>query len=399
MAPSPEYNADRLITLGPGCAPIPERLLLAHARGQVLFITGAGTSQAAALPDFRQLVLDVYRALDRATHQVLERVPRGASNQFEVDWAGLTPQQCAEVQRFIQNDYDVVLGLLERRIDHPGDLGTSVRRTVDRILREGATAPAPIHRSLMRLADRGGSTTIITTNFDLLLEATRRGPRARVQSYALGAIPRPSRRPDFAGVFHIHGALDPNPDRLSDFIISDHDFGEFYLRRRAIPDFIYDAARLFHIVLVGYSANDPPMRYLLNAVAADGSRFEDLKERFTFVGGAHPPEARIMEDWKGRGITPIPYADDDHHAALGRTLARWADFSAINGQRRWVDAEVRRIVGSDRADADESDRDVFDHLLRRSDATERARLAALASGAGASIDWLQAMDAIARERT
>ena len=39
--------------------------------------------------------------------------------------------------------------------------------------------------------------------------------------------------------------------------------------RRVVPDLIYDAARLFNLVLVGYSANDPPMRYLLNAVAAD----------------------------------------------------------------------------------------------------------------------------------
>ena len=42
-----------------------------------------------------------------------------------------------------------------------------------------------------------------------------------------------------------------------------------YYRYGYVPDFIYDAARLFHLVLVGYSANDPPMRYLLNAVAAD----------------------------------------------------------------------------------------------------------------------------------
>ena len=78
--------------------------------------------------------------------------------------------------------------------------------------------------------------------------------------------------------------------------LSDNDFGEFYLRRRVVPDFIYDAARLFHLVLVGYSANDPPMRYLLNAVAADGSRFSDLKERFTFVGAGDPPDAVELED-------------------------------------------------------------------------------------------------------
>jgi hypothetical protein len=73
-------------------------------------------------------------------------------------------------------------------------------------------------------------------------------------------MPRPTRQTEFAGVLHIHGALDSNPLRFSELVLSDQDFGEFYLRRRVVPDFIYDAARLFHLVLVGYSANDPPMR-------------------------------------------------------------------------------------------------------------------------------------------
>ena len=35
---------DRFINLGPGLVPVPECLLLAHARGEVLFNTGAGSS-------------------------------------------------------------------------------------------------------------------------------------------------------------------------------------------------------------------------------------------------------------------------------------------------------------------------------------------------------------------
>ena len=246
----------------------------------------------------------------------------------------------------------------------------------------------------MRLADRGGATTIVTTNFDLLLEAAT---RPRVKTYALDAIPRPTHRLEFSGVFHIHGALDPDPARLADFIVSDQDFGEFYLRRRAIPDFIYDAARLFHIVLVGYSANDPPMRYLLNAVAADGSRFDDLKERFTFIGGPHPPESVTIEDWKGRGITPICYDRADGHAALGRSLERWADLSAVNGKRSIVDAEIRRIVRTLRQESPDRDRDLFDHLFRRSDSNERQRLATLSSNSGADLGWLDAITVIAKE--
>jgi hypothetical protein len=62
---------DRVISLGPDLVAIPERLLLAHARGEVLFICGAGVSRPAGLPDFRQLVLDVYLTLDAGVYGVL----------------------------------------------------------------------------------------------------------------------------------------------------------------------------------------------------------------------------------------------------------------------------------------------------------------------------------------
>jgi hypothetical protein len=108
---------DRVIFLGPNLAPIPERLLLAHARGHVLFICGAGVSRPAGLPDFRQLVLEVYQILDTGVHAVLAGIPRGAHNQWQPNCNGLTERQSAEVRRFVAGDYDVVLGMLERRLD------------------------------------------------------------------------------------------------------------------------------------------------------------------------------------------------------------------------------------------------------------------------------------------
>jgi hypothetical protein len=245
----------------------------------------------------------------------------------------------------------------------------------------------------MRLSDRGGATTIITTNFDLLLEkASFRSP----PTYSLGGMPRPGRTSNFIGALHIHGAIDENPTKLTDFIITDQDFGEFYLRRRTVPDFIYEAARLFHLVMIGYSANDPPMRYLLNAVAADGNRFEDLKERFAFVGHQAPDPVSI-EDWKGRGITPISYHSRNEHNVLHDTLERWASLSAINGKPVVVDREIRRIVKTMRMRATDSDRDLFDHLIRRSDVNERVRLSRLASKEKADVGWLSAITEIATE--
>ena len=416
----PDY-VGRRIALAPDLPAIPERLLLAHARGEVLFVCGAGVSKPAGLPDFRQLVLDVYRSLDPGVSEILTSASVNSDCPSKPDCSALTDHQTAEVKRFLNSEYDVVLGMLERRLDSHTRGDSKVRNRVVEILRSscgkpGPAAsgtdghredsdssntsrigrPAPIHRALIRLADRGGATTIMTTNFDLLLESAARSLRESAQTYALGSIPRPGRRKEFAGVLHIHGALTRNPSRYSDLVLTDQDFGEFYLRRRVVPDLIYDAARLFHLVLVGYSANDPPMRYLLNAIAADEVRFDDLRERYIFTNSDNTV---ALADWRARGIVPIPYsASDEDHSILCRTLQRWADLSAINGKQRLVDREIRRIVKSGRAGASDFDQRLFDHLFRRASPDERVELARVASTAGAKPAWLDSILAVNAEK-
>jgi hypothetical protein len=71
---------------------------------------------------------------------------------------------------------------------------------------------------------------------------------------------------------------------------------------------------------------------------------------------------------------------------------------AVNGKKAMVDSELRRIVKLKRADAAEPDRDLFDHLFRRSNASERARLASLVSDAKANIDWLNAIMKIGAQK-
>ena len=167
----------REISLGAGLPKIPEKLLLAHARREVLFVCGAGISEPSNLPLFRDLVLDVYRELDPPVRQAMEAIPPQACNQWEPARGNLTDSQMAEVRRFVAGEYDVVLGMLERRLDGLGVAGggvSEVRRVVREILVEGrkpptgkprlAPKPAPIHRAIMRLADRGlGSASLFLT--------------------------------------------------------------------------------------------------------------------------------------------------------------------------------------------------------------------------------------------
>ena len=412
MIQKPDISG-RDILLGKDLARIPERLLLAHAQGEVLFIAGAGVSRDAELPDFRDLVVKVYEKLDPAVHSVIlkKRVLLRTYNSqnrelYSViscngqDAPSLTAGQEAEVERFQRGEYDVVLGMLERRLEDKENDRSRVREEIGKILRPDGLKPAPIHRNLMRLADRGVAVTIITTNFDLLFEDAARKMRSPVQTYALGGIPRPrpTSNPEFNGVLHIHGALDRNLEKTSDLIISDRDFGEFYLRRRVVPDLIYDAVRLYHLVLVGYSANDSPMRYLLNAVAADAERFSDLKERFIFVGMSEDDPVEL-EDWRARGITPIRYdVQDNDHSQLQSTLAQWVKFSKIN-ENRHVDSELKKIVKVKRIEARDEDRDLFDHFIRRSDTNERERLSKLVSKHRADMGWLNAIVDVSLEES
>lgn len=395
--------------LDEGCASLPERLLLHHAEGKVLFLAGAGVSMSkpAGLPSFTDLVLKVYKRLGDPVLPFLEALagkkvvlPKGLP---------LTPDQKAEVKSFEKGQLDVVLGMLERRIDGQQTEESRMRQAVVHALQpDPPPKHAGIHRDLMRLSDRGGPTAILTTNFDLLLEAAAQAVKNSVESLALGAIPRPSLRPSFSGVLHLHGALSPGRSGIPDLILTNRDFGEFYLRRRIVPDLLYDAARIYHLVLVGYTANDPPVRYLLDAISADDARFPDLKERFIFVPfkGKEPDETELA-DWKARGLTPIPYSRADTHQQLASMLEAWADLfektpSLADGQEtvteRRIGETLEGVTQTRLSEASDEDRGLFDHLIRREVHTRRAELASQLGSLRTDYGWLDRILEVIRGR-
>ena len=87
----------------------------------------------------------------------------------------------------------------------------------------------------------------------------------------------------------------------------------------------------------------------------------------------------------------------DDHRVLEDTLTRWAKLSAINGNRRYIDAELKRIVKENRSSSTDSDTDLFDHLIRRADSNERTRLSALVSKRKADLGWLDAIMAASQQ--
>ena len=71
-------------------------------------------------------------------------------------------------------------------------------------------------------------------------------------------------------------------------------------------------------------ADDPPMRYLLEALEADRERFPDLKKVFAFAPCAPGDEEHVRAVWRAKAVEPMLYAvNGDDHYALYDSLLEW----------------------------------------------------------------------------
>lgn len=288
----------RFIADGPQ---IPDELLTARDAGQVLFFCGAGVSQAEAhLPNFAQLAGKVLSSLGSALDSPARRLFE-ASQDFE-ERTGLRGVFAT----------DRIFSLLEQEF-YPEQVREAVATAL--IPPEGHGLDA--HRIMLDLArDPAGVVRLITTNFDRLFEDCD----PRVGSFNPPHLPDPRRPKDFRGIIHIHGRVDAKYERACDdeFVLSSADFGRAYLADGWATRYIQALLQRFKIVFVGYSADDPPVQYLLEALNRSD---EPPNSLYAFhVGSADQAAAQ----WKHKGVRPILYNGAKGYVALWDTLRAWA---------------------------------------------------------------------------
>ncbi|MBE0581885.1 SIR2 family protein [Devosia sp.] len=384
------------IFLKPGLPALPADLMLARDHGEVLFIVGAGVSypDPSSLPDFGGLVAQIYAEVDPTMSEPIDRIRAGGEQWADIETI-LTDLQRTELKFFQQNEFDVVLGMLERRIDDDPTKDGRMRAAAEKVLSK-ARAHNALHSALVTLGQRFGEALLVTTNFDRLLEAAAKAARIPFSASALGQMPNPSRASEFSGIMHIHGMLPHHRQPGSQLILTDRDFGDHYLRRHTVTSFLYDAARIFSLVLVGYSANDSPVRYLLNAIASDERHFVDLKPRYAFVG-CDPNDTRTPAEWTARGIIPIAYNRADGHRALGEVLTEWSRVIPSDQNKKPNRARLKEISKlSPGAPEAEVAKSLLWYLVRRSNPSERIELIETLSKFGADPLWLTFVNGVIR---
>ena len=158
-------------------------------------------------------------------------------------------------------------------------------------------------------------------------------PRAEPRNISVAgqALPPPGSE-SFSGIIHLHGRLsDPRLQlEATPLVLTSAAYGDAYMRSGWASRFLFDLARCKTLVLVGYSANDAPVRYFLNVLDADRDRFPDLQPVYAF----HPYDRDSSEadlPWGTLAVRPLPYrkiAADNRasaHSALWRSLEALAN--------------------------------------------------------------------------
>lgn len=300
----------QFITNGPD---IPDALLQAHEDGRVVFFCGAGISYPARLPGFAGLVDTLYSTL------------------------GITPNAVQRAAIKAQQ-FDTAISLLEADIVGGRE---RVRRTLATILTPDLTAKnaMEIHEALLTLSKHGdGHTRLITTNFDRLFEEVITAKSLSIERFQAPLLPVPKNRWD--GLVYLHGLLTtaPKSSELDRLVVSSGDFGLAYLTERWASRFVSELFRNYSVCFIGYSINDPVLRYMMDALAADRLLGEDPPEMFAFGSYPKGKEEKCANDWRAKNVTPILYREHNRHAYLRLTLQAWAEIcrDGIDGKEAIV---------------------------------------------------------------
>ncbi len=280
---------------------IPDALLRARDEDRVVFFCGAGVSQArAGLTDFFGLAQSVIQRLGATKDCYAFKVLEKAKEIGEaLDVTGLISA-------------DRVFSLLER------DFTTSdIQAAVAKSLLPAADVDRSAHEILLRLArTRSGKTQLVTTNFDRLFEPVG----AKIPLFQPPRLPKPSRRDDLDGIVYLHGCVDVEYARAegNGLVLSSADFGHAYLSEGWATEFFREIVQRYVVVFIGYSADDPPVHYLLEGLRRDRTPLHGL---YAFQSDG---SAELTARWNHKGVDAITYSHADNHHALWEALGHWA---------------------------------------------------------------------------
>ena len=308
---------------------IPDELLWERDEGKVVFFCGAGVSRAyAGLPDFFGLANKVAEYLkadkDSAAYQLIHQRDGNEKNNV--------------VGGSVSADY--IFGLLERDFFQK-DIEEAVASALDPEKQRSPKDPDYLkaHQILLDLAtNRHGKIRLVTTNFDRLFEQCRK----KLKIWQPPNLPDPSRVDEMDGIVYLHGLAtkDYKGAEGDGFILSTSQFGKAYLAEGWATKFIRQLLDNYTIVFVGYSADDPPVQYLLEAL-------HKMKATHNKIYAFQSDDGEdVINRWKYKGVMPICFPAGGYDI-LWKTLEAWA--KRARNPDKWYEQVIKKFASNPRA--------------------------------------------------
>lgn len=277
---------------------VPDALVQALEEDRVVLFCGAGVSMGAGLPSYQGLVAKCYSDLGQA-------LPPDKSPEW------LWP--------------DRMLGALESRFG-----AAAVRAAASARL---STAPTDlkVHEAILGLARlrEADGLRLVTTNFDTYFEQALDAskPTCDVHSGPVLPIPRDDRIISWRSIAYLHGRLGDEIQNHQ-LVMTSADFGRAYLTEGWAARFVARLFADFTVLFIGYSLNDPVLRYMTDAFAAEAAlaRRATKRERAYIFVDYDAKTGRDPEIWRNRGVEPIFFHRERNYIRLRETLIAWADY-------------------------------------------------------------------------
>jgi hypothetical protein len=280
---------------------IPDRLLTARDEGRVVIFCGAGVSRAkAGLVDFFGLAAKVIEGLGASGSSPARRILQEAQ---EVEKRAGLPGLISA---------DNIFGVLERDFET-----RDIEYQVATALKPGEAVDLSAHQTIVRLSQTpDGRTQLVTTNFDRLLEDS-----GKLQTIQPPSLPKVEHGELLDGVIHSHGVVNKDYTGADNgsFVLSSAQFGNAYLAHGWATSFFKAVLEKYVVLFIGYAADDPPVKYLLEALGSESIHSRDI---YAFQSDE---DNEVLGRWRQKGVTPIPYDNKQgDHGLLWRTLELWA---------------------------------------------------------------------------
>jgi SIR2-like domain len=301
-------NGPQFVVGGPR---IPSEITWALEEERLVFFCGAGISIGTGLPNFADLTLEAIKHIDGAPEDI--------------------PAHPAIRDAYCLGLYDKALDILEDIEGHRGDFRRFVAKRLTKRLRN-AQEQLRLHKALLDLSrlpspDQGErGYRLVTTNYDDRFEKAGL-PRRWIEAAPLLARPQANR---VGYATFLHGRIETERAKrdpgLKSLVLTSADFGDAYLRDGYATRFVLELFREFTVLFIGYSLNDPVMRYLMDIFATenDESAEGQFRPAYAFVAHGDEDAEHQRQLWEAKHVVPILYHNADRHEILTKTLENWA---------------------------------------------------------------------------